>query len=181
MVFDPVITITLSLVLSYIFVVAAFHKWQNRIEFTETLNNYQVLPEQLAGLMVWVLPVLELITGIALLIPMFSSLAAVSATLLLLTYMLAIGINLLRGRRTIDCGCGAPDQKQAISEWLLLRNAVLIFFAWVLTNPVSARNIFWFDWTVIVLATAIGCLFYNIVNQLLVNKGLLKTLRSQHG
>ncbi len=181
MVFDPIITITLSLLLSYVFVVAAFHKWQNPLEFTETVKGYRVLPERSANAIAGLLPLLESGTGLALLVPMVSSFAAVSAMLLLLVYMLAIVVNLLRGRDSIDCGCGAPDQRQAISAWLVLRNAVLFMFAWIILHPPPARPLLWFDWVVIVLATAVGGLFYNIVNQLLVNRGLLKTLRPQHG
>ena len=96
-------------------------------------------------------------------------------------YIFVIGINLIKGRRTIDCGCGGTNQKQNISEWLLLRNGILLFLVYSITAPVQPREFIWFDWTVVVLATMLGCLFYNIVNQLLVNKDLLKGLRSHHG
>ncbi|MGI9228731.1 MAG: MauE/DoxX family redox-associated membrane protein [Gammaproteobacteria bacterium] len=181
MILDPVITLTVALLLSYIFVTAALHKWQDRPQFIETLKNYRLLPERSLPLLLWFIPALELITGITLLLPRFAASAALCALALLGVYTLAITINLLRGRRNIDCGCGSPDQKQAISEWLLLRNGVLIFFAWLLLNPVADRALFWFDWTVIIPATVTACLFYNIVNRLLVNRGLLQTLRSQHG
>jgi len=180
MTFDPVISVICALILSYVFVVASFHKWQSISEFKRTLSDYQVVPDRLVSIFIYAIPVIELITGIALLIPISSGLAAISASALLCIYIFAIGINLLKGRRTIDCGCGGTEQKQNISEWLLLRNGLLLFLAYCITASVQARELFWFDWAVVFLAAVVGCLFYNIINQLLVNKDLLKVLRT-HG
>ena len=181
MAIDPIILVSCSLILSYVFVDASIHKWQNLEEFKSTLGNYQILPESLMGAFVYSIPVVELLCGIALLIPYSTHLAASFGAVLLLMYMFAIGINLLKGRRTIDCGCGGTEQKQAISEWLILRNGILLFFAYIVMTAVQSRELAWLDWVVALLATAVGCLFYNIVNQLLVNKDLLKGLRSHHG
>jgi len=179
--FDPVIPAIASLVLSYVFVVAAIHKWRNIEDFRTTLANYQVLPDKLLGIFIFAVPTLELLGGIALLFPYSANMATMSIAVLLLMYMSAIGINLLRGRRTIDCGCGGSEQKQAISEWLLLRNAGLLFLAYSITATVQPRTLLWFDWVVVFLATLVTCLFYNIINQLLVNNDLLKVLRSHYG
>ena len=181
MVIDPVIPVTCSLILSYVFVVASIHKWQNLEEFKSTLVDYRILPESLVGVFIYSIPIVELLCGIALLIPYSAHLAALIAAALLLMYMFAIGINLLKGRRTIDCGCGGTEQKQVISEWLILRNGILLFFAYSVMTAVQSRELAWLDWIVALLATAVGCLFYNIVNQLLVNKDLVKGLRSHHG
>lgn len=174
---DPVIPLVCSLILSYVFVVASFHKWQNLSEFRETLTNYQVLPEALLGFFVLSVPTVELLCGVALLVPYSVTMAASGVAILLLMYIGAIAINLLKGRRTIDCGCGGTEQKQAISEGLIVRNGVLVFFAYCLITAVPARELGALDWLIALLATVVGCLFYNIVNQLLVNKGLLKGLR----
>jgi uncharacterized membrane protein YphA (DoxX/SURF4 family) len=174
---DPVIPLVCSLILSYVFVVASFHKWQNLDEFRETLTNYQVLPEILLGVFVFAIPAVELICGIALLVPYSLTVSAIGAGILLSMYIGAIAINLLKGRRTIDCGCGGTEQKQAISEGLILRNGVLLFFAYCLLIAVSSRELVALDWVIALLATVVGCLFYNIVNQLLVNKDLLRGLR----
>ncbi len=179
--FDPVISVTCSLILSYVFVVASIHKLQNLGEFEKTLINYRLLPDNLVRTFVYSIPITELLCGIALLTPVGAPVAALFAAALLLVYIFAIAINLFRGRRTIDCGCGGSEQTQAISEWLILRNGVLLFFACSIMTAVSSRELGWFDWVVALLATIAGCLFYNIVNQLLVNKDLLKVLRSHHG
>lgn len=54
-------------------------------------------------------------------------------------------------------------------------------FNYTVPNAEGRRQFIWFDWVVLVLASLLGCLFYNIVNQLLVNKDVLKGLRSHHG
>jgi len=178
--FDPVIPIISSLLLSYIFVVAGLHKWQDIAEFKTTLSNYQVVPESLLSGFTYIVPVLEIVCGVALLLPSTSILAAFLAAVLLLMYIFAIAINLIKGRRSIDCGCGGTEQKQSISEWLIMRNGLLLVICYGVTASVLPRELLWFDWIVVLLAAVIGGLFYNILNQLLVNKDLLKVLRS-HG
>ena len=174
---DPVVQIVSALVLSCVFVTAGFHKCQAPAEFATTLRNYKILPEALIRQCVYLLPVAEIMTGVALLIPAVARLAAVAAGALLTAYIFAIGVNLLRGRRNIDCGCGGPQQKQTISEWMIARNGLLLFLAALAGASVQPRPLLWFDWTVIVLAVVTGCLFYHIINQLLVNKDLLRALR----
>lgn len=181
MTLDPVIPLISSLVLSYIFVVASIHKWKDLAAFKVILENYQILPTTLLGTFTLIIPAMEIATGVALLIPILTPVAAILAASLLLMYMLGIGINLLKGRRTIDCGCGGTDNKQAISEWLLVRNGILLFLVMAIILPVVPRSLVWLDWAVVLMATLTACLMYNVLNQLLMNRDLLKILRSGHG
>ena len=177
--FDPVVNLITALILSYVFVVAGLHKCKAPAEFATTLTNYKILPENLARQGVYLVPVAEIMTGIALLIPATARLAAFSAGALLCIYIAAIGINLLRGRRNIDCGCGGPAQKQTISEWMIVRNGLLALLACIAGSQLEPRTLLWFDWLTVILATVMGCLFYNIINQLLVNKDLLRSLTQE--
>ena len=180
MIFDPAVNLIAALILSYVFVLAGFHKCRAPKEFAATLNNYKILPEGLDRQAVYLIPVVEIMTGVALLIPATTRLAALSVGVLLSVYIAAIGINLLRGRRNIDCGCGGPEQKQTLSEWMLARNGLLLFLAYVAGCQVQPRALLWFDWVIVILATVMGCLFYNVINQLLVNNDLLRGLREYH-
>ena len=175
---EPLIGLIFSMVLSYIFVVAAVHKWKDLGEFQETLANYQVIPTFLVKPFSFAMPMVELFAGVGILVPAITNLSALVIALLLLTYMTAMSLNLVKGRRSIDCGCGGGDQKQNISEWLVLRNAVLVFFAWCVMSNNPVREFIWFDWLVAFLATTVICLIYNILNQLLVNRDLLKVFKS---
>jgi len=177
---DPAVHIIASLILSYVFVVAGFHKCRSTEEFAAILNNYKILPQSLIRQGVYLFPTVEIMTGVALLIPVTAKPAALSAGFLLSIYMVAIGVNLLRARRNIDCGCGGPAQKQTISEWMIVRNSLLLSLAYIVTRQIEPRSLLWFDWTVIILATLSGCLFYNTANQLLANRDLLKVLREYH-
>lgn len=176
LVFDPAINLIAALVLSYVFVLAGLHKCRAPAEFATTLANYKILPDGLNRQAVYLIPVVEIMTGVALLIPATARTAAFSAGMLLCIYIAAIAVNLLRGRRNIDCGCGGPAQKQTISEWMIARNGLLLFLAFTAGSQIEARTLLWFDWLVIIPATVMGCLFYNIINQLLVNKDLLDPL-----
>ena len=173
---DPAVNLVAALILSYVFVMAGLHKCRAPAEFATTLANYKILPESLARQGVYLAPVAEIMTGVALLIPATARLAAFSAGALLCVYIAAIGINLLRGRRNIDCGCGGPAQKQTISEWMIARNGLLLGLAFIAGSQTLPRPLLWLDWLTIIPAVAMGCLLYNIINQLLVNKDLLKSL-----
>ena len=144
--FDPAINLVAALVLSYVFVLAGLHKCRAPAEFATTLANYRILPEGLTRQCVYLFPVVEIMTGVALLIPATARTAAFSAGTLLCIYIAAIAINLLR------------------------------FLAFAAGSQAMPRTLLWFDWLIIILATATGCLFYNIINQLLVNKDLLNSL-----
>ncbi|MGH8629603.1 MAG: MauE/DoxX family redox-associated membrane protein, partial [Burkholderiales bacterium] len=64
----------------------------------------------------------------------------VLACALLLVYALAMGINLARGRRDIDCGCFKSALKQTISGWLIGRNLLLAAAAAALLLPLAGRT-----------------------------------------
>jgi hypothetical protein len=67
--------------------------------------------------------------------------AGLAACGLLLLYGLAIGINLLRGRSEIDCGCLGPAGRQSLSSWLLARNSLLALGAALSSLPLSDRSL----------------------------------------
>ncbi len=174
--FDPAMNLSAALILGYVFLLAGWHKCRAPVEFATTLANYKVLPEALVRQGVYLIPVAEIMIGAALLIPATRPVAAPAAGGLLCVYLAAIGINLLRGRRNIDCGCGGPAQKQTLSEWMLARNGLLLVLVLIAGSRVEPRLLLWFDWLTVILASVMGCLFYNITNQLLANKDLLQSL-----
>ncbi|MBW2724378.1 MAG: methylamine utilization protein MauE, partial [Deltaproteobacteria bacterium] len=60
-------------------------------------------------------------------------------------YSLAIGINLARGRRDIDCGCAGPLARQTLHEMLVARNLVYAALALGAAAPMSLRAFGWLD------------------------------------
>lgn len=179
MTFDPVIHQAAALVPAYVFILAGLHKCRAPREFALTLENYRVLPGWLNRQCVYLIPVAEIMTGVALALPPTARPAAWSATILLGAYTAAIGVNLRRGRRDMDCGCSGPRQKQTLDEWMLVRNGLLLLLAFIAACQAQPRPLLWLDWTVVFLAAAAGSLCYNIVNQLLANRDLLKNLQEE--
>jgi hypothetical protein len=67
--------------------------------------------------------------------------AALGAAALLALYTAAIGVNLARGRRDVDCGCAGPGGRQTLQGGLVARNALLAAAALAAAAPVGARGL----------------------------------------
>ncbi|MBU2979874.1 MauE/DoxX family redox-associated membrane protein [Alteromonas sp. C1M14] len=108
--------------IALIFAKAAVGKLFNFFETQGIIRDYKLFPEKMAPALAVLVLSLELATVVLVLIPSFRSVGALLAMALLVGYAAAIGINLKRGRVSIDCGCGGSGQ--GISPWHLLRNAI---------------------------------------------------------
>lgn len=86
-------------------------------------------------------------------------------------------INLARGRRDIDCGCGGPDGKQSLHPALVVRNLVLTICALMVSWPVAAREMGWLDYVVSVLAVVAVLAIYTAFNTLMANLAGTQRLR----
>ena len=153
---DPVIELSLRLALALLFAAAAWHKMSDRIHFGATVSGYRLLPSWLVAPLTWLLPSAEASIAFGLLWPPTRQLAAVGAAMLLLVYAGAIGVNLARGRREIDCGCFASSARVPLSHWLVARNVILIVAAFILVMPVRPRTLIWID--VLTITTAVTTL-----------------------
>ncbi|WP_085314477.1 MauE/DoxX family redox-associated membrane protein [Derxia lacustris] len=106
-----------------LFTRAAWHKTLEFDRFAGYVADYRVLPVALARPAAALAAGAEALTVGALVVPGTSAAGAAAAAALLLGYGLAMGVNVARGRRHIDCGCGGA--RQAVSWWLVMRNAAL--------------------------------------------------------
>jgi hypothetical protein len=164
---DPVIAVTLRCLLTLLFAAAAWHKLADLTAFRIVLYDYRVLPPA------WVTPatalviVVELALAAALPWAASAPVAAPIAMALLAAYAIAIGINLARGRRTLECGCAPSAYRQPLSEWLLLRNAVLMGVAWLTWLPVSPRAWAGVDWLTVTGAVVSGAMTWAAAQRLL--------------
>ena len=118
---EPFVVLLVRVLLAALFATAAFAKLRDRRRFDGIVLDYRLLRPRIALRLAAPLPWLELLLAIGLLAGI--SLAGFAAALLLSLYGAAMAINLARGRRLIDCGCGGEPQR--LSGWLVLRNAVL--------------------------------------------------------
>ncbi|MGY3175313.1 hypothetical protein ACVWYU_004738 [Pseudomonas sp. TE12234] len=173
---DPIFIIASAVAIAVLLASAATHKVRAPARFARQLADYQLLPDSLARPVARLIPLLELAIAFALLVPVSRGWAALSAAGLLALYAAAIGINLWRGRRDIDCGCAGPDQAQPLRPVLLLRNSVLVVLALLASVAPIARDMTLFDGFVTVAAAAVALLIYAAADGLLANSPLLLKL-----
>ena len=173
---DPVVAWILRLALAALFAAAAMHKIRDPRAFQQTLADYEILPQGLLiptaiglaatecsislGLIAGIFP--QTILGIA----GQNAWAGLAASALLTIYGLAIGINLLRGRTEIDCGCLGPAARQTLSTWLLVRNGVLALGAALTSLPLSNRSLHVVDGITLLGGLVVLVLLFHTINLL---------------
>jgi hypothetical protein len=82
-------------------------------------------------------------------------------------YAGAIFVNLVRGRRGIDCGCAGVAASRSLSGGLVVRNGVLIIAALTSALPATSRSLAWIDAVTIVAGVAAAALLYAAADGLL--------------
>ncbi|MCC6763663.1 MAG: methylamine utilization protein MauE [Deltaproteobacteria bacterium] len=142
---DPAVTLAARAAFALLFAGAAWHKLRDRSGFAAVLAGYRVLPERVVPAAGAALAALELATAGAWLVPGAARGAALATVALLAVYALAIGVNLARGRRAIDCGCGVGGAAQPIGEGLVARNVLLAAAALATLRPTAPRALGWLD------------------------------------
>ena len=164
---DPVITAIISICLSLLFAVAVMHKLRAPAVFRAALDEYKLVPKIVSGIASFLLMATEAAAAVLVLIPATRIGGFVIMLALLVMYSTGISINLLRGRRDIDCGCNGPADKQLLSWWLVIRNLMFAGLAVVAIQPASGRVLNWLDITTILLAVLVATGLYLSLKQIL--------------
>jgi hypothetical protein len=176
---DPVFDATLRAALALLFLVAAAHKLRDLGRFRATLADYRVLPDPLVAPAAALVVAAEVAVATALALPVGRTLGLAGAAGLLLVYAAAIAVNLVRGRRHIDCGCTGPAARRRISGWLVARNAVIALASIVGLLPVAPRPLVWMDALTVTAATATLAALYAAADRLLALAPELAALRGE--
>jgi uncharacterized membrane protein YphA (DoxX/SURF4 family) len=142
---DPVLAWILRASLAALFATATVHKIRDPRAFLRTFSEYEILPRRLTAPGAIALVVAEGSIAVGLLIDPSGYQAGLAAASLLLVYTVAITVNLLRGRRKIDCGCLGPANRQTLSAWLILRNGMFAVGAAATSLPISDRSLHLID------------------------------------
>ena len=94
--------------------------------------NYRLVPGAFLNLMGLVMPWLELLTGLALILGIWTRTSAALIGALLLVFLAAISINLARGN-AIDCGCfdlsaagRSVEERLADMRWVVVRDVGML-------------------------------------------------------
>jgi hypothetical protein len=113
-----------SVTVALVFLVAALGKLRHRDLLPGVIANYRLLPEALVAPAALLLPIVELVVAVGLLFGNRPA-APIAAIGLLLVFAAAMAINIRRGRRHIDCGCGHAGLRQDLGWPMVARNLVM--------------------------------------------------------
>ncbi len=118
------IALAIRVMVALVFLSAAFGKARHRLAFQGVVVNYRLIPEIAVPAFALLLPLVEAAVAAGLLVapPPWSE---VSGAALMIIFAAAMGINIRRGRRHIDCGCFQIALKQILSWTLVVRNVGL--------------------------------------------------------
>jgi uncharacterized membrane protein YphA (DoxX/SURF4 family) len=164
---DPSIALAIRFAMALLFAAAAFHKLSDLQRFRLTLAAYRVMPDGVVVRVSTVVIGFEMALAIGFLIPGLHATVALGAASLLIAYTAAIAINIARGRRDIDCGCGGPDSSQPISTGLITRNALLIVAVSMTATVPSARTLTWLDGFAVTATVLCAVFLWTAANALL--------------
>ncbi len=120
----PLLGVAASVAVALLFAVAGIDKLRHRDLLPGVIANYRLLPDALVAPAAALLPGVELLVAAGLLLG-FAPLAPMVAIALLLVFATAMAINIGRGRRHIDCGCGHAGLRQQLGWSQVARNLVL--------------------------------------------------------
>lgn len=166
---DPALHAVLRGGLALLFAGAAAHKLRDLHAFRVALGDYQLVPWVLTGLAAPGLAAAEAAAAALLLSPAARPWGFAAAAALLALYGAAIALNLLRGRRDIDCGCFGPALHVGLGGGLLARNAGLLLVAGAGFLPVAARPLGALDGATIAGALAFAAFAHAAATRLLAS------------
>lgn len=166
---DPVLQRALHGAAALLFLAAAIHKLRDRTGFRATLTDYRIAPAAAVPILAGFIAAAEFAVGIGCLIPKVASIACLVGAGMLLAYSAGIAVNLARGRRDIDCGCGGPGGARPLSGGLVARNAALVGLLLLAALPEGARSLVWLDALTATALLATLTLFYTALDVAIAN------------
>ncbi len=179
---DPLLSKAIAFGFAVLFIGAAWHKLSDLDRFEAVLHDYRLLPALVSRPFALLNPAIELTLGLSWISGLLPHITALVSAGLLATYALAMGINLMRGRIYIDCGCGfgvSGEKEQTLSSSLVARNILLIGLAVLSLVPVAERDLGLTDTVVVVAGLLTAILLYAGSGQLIKNRAAIKTWRGK--
>jgi uncharacterized membrane protein YphA (DoxX/SURF4 family) len=123
--------VSIRIVLGVVFIFAAISKAAEPESFARSIANYKLLPIFLVNILAIILPWIELCAGVLLVFGVSVKENSAILSGLLLVFILAIAISLLRGL-DIDCGCFGTVDGTKIGVQKLLENFGLLLLGFIL-------------------------------------------------
>jgi uncharacterized membrane protein YphA (DoxX/SURF4 family) len=104
---SPWFCLVVRLGLAFIFIYAGGSKLVDPKAFARTISSYGLVPDDFLALFAVGLPILEVVSGIALALDVRGSLAVVTGLLIMFVFVLGYGV---LNDMNIDCGCFGPEE-----------------------------------------------------------------------
>lgn len=131
--------------LAAVFALALPGKLRDFAAFAATVANYRIVPAGASPAVAAAVVAGELAVVAGLVLPASRAAAAGLAMVLLVIFTVAIAVNLLRGRRTIDCGCFRSLIRERLGWSHVARNLLLVAaalqVATIAPNPAGALDL----------------------------------------
>ena len=178
---DPIYSLTIAILIAFVFALAGIHKVMDFARHAGVVADYRVVPAWSVPLLAPLVVVLELGAAFLVLMPFTRSTGLILIMGLLPIYIISIGLNLARGRKFIDCGCGWGSQSHQISAWLIVRNLTMMGITAVALLPSTNRPLYLVDWILAAFGGAAVIVIYYIGDLLIANGSKLSKLKSAHG
>ncbi len=119
-----IIEIAASL-LVMLFIYASFSKFVDLRQFKMDMFN-QPFPKWFSAILVWAVPITEILISLCLILPKFRTTGFVSAAILMSLFTLYTGLILLNVFHRIPCSCGGVIKKLSWTQHLVLNLFFLV-------------------------------------------------------
>lgn len=167
---EPVFFQIAALGLGLAFLAGGVHKLAKPASFAASIADYALTPQAAVRPAAYILALAETAAAAAM-ISLYGPAQRVGLAILAVmfaVYAAAIGINLLRNRTDIDCGCLGFGPKSRLSWAMVARNISLATIA-LLTAiaPVASRGMLWIDWISVVGGALVFVLSYGALDVLI--------------
>ncbi len=122
------LTLFSRLFIGGMWIYASFYKIIDPAVFAKSIWYYHMVPGELINLMALILPMLELVIGVAVIIGVWYRGAVLWSNVLLVVFIIALASTIARGL-DIDCGCFKAGQSATGPAWdsLLFDLAAMAF------------------------------------------------------
>ena len=110
---DPLVSTIIAVNCALMLLLASAHKLAEFGQFREILADYRLLPSVSLTPVAVLVPVVEMVLGLAWLFQDNKLLPALATAALMALYGAGIAINIFRGRVHISCGCGFGKRSSA--------------------------------------------------------------------
>lgn len=125
------LNLVLRLFLGGLFVFASWHKVIEPLAFAMSVRGYKIIPFAYSNLFALVVSWSELIAGVMLILGIFTRQAAGAIAILLVMFIAAIAMVVVRGM-TVDCGCFGSEGGSSASWLLIVRNVALLSVSYLI-------------------------------------------------